>query len=655
VDHEQAERLISERLDGEHIAPRALVSLEHHLEGCAQCRAFERGAYRLRESARFEVVPAIPDLVEPIMSAVARERVEREPSGLHVVRPMRLPRRRRLLPRVAPAVAALLLGAVVGSLVVGGPWSEDAPRRSAALAAEDVSRGVAGAAASLTAYEATFVITESNLSDDVAERELSMHVWFRAPERFRLQIVDRTAYASPTTPTDVELIVDRDAWYVSGPMPCPSARCPQAATSVRNRVPFSSMAPAPTDLVLPLTALAEPAAIEIVGRDEVLGRRAVVVEVPFDRAASLFPFLSLGAHGGEWRPFFARDRVRITLDRESWFPLRWEVFPARGRERAQWALRFGLPSEPPQLAVFSVEAVSVDETAPPLDVFSIPSTERSTDQHARSVALGEVAAETGFEPVAPAELGGLDLYRVVIPGTPEAGEAIVTYADGLSFLKLGETRSWAGDEPFGSVDVRAEEVALGDGVAYYEPATPSAPRRLSIHGAGTDLYLESNLPRERLLAAAAALPVVGLSMPEAWRIRESGGVTVERVSLPEASAALGVELSLPSALPAGYALASVEVVRTVDAAGATLYLRDAEAGASAIRLHVERATALPPATADVQRTVEVAGSEGRWTPGRFRLEWLADGLYRSLDGPGFGLAELLAVAASIADEPASGR
>jgi predicted anti-sigma-YlaC factor YlaD len=61
VDHEQAERLISERLDGERIAPRALVALERHLDACAECRAFERGAWRLRESARFEVAPAVPD------------------------------------------------------------------------------------------------------------------------------------------------------------------------------------------------------------------------------------------------------------------------------------------------------------------------------------------------------------------------------------------------------------------------------------------------------------------------------------------------------------------------------------------------------------------------------------------------------------------
>jgi outer membrane lipoprotein-sorting protein len=644
VDHEQAERLISERLDGERIAPRAVLALERHLEGCAECRAFERGAYRLREAARFEIAPAIPDLVEPIMAAVEGKAGATRP-GLRVVRPMRLPRR-RLLPRLAPAVAALLLGALVGSLVVGGPWSEEARRSPSALAAEDVSRGVAEAAATLTAYEATFAITERHWSDDVPTRLLSMHVWFRAPERFRLEVEDQTAYRTRATPTDLELIVDRDTWYSAGPSACPTSPCPQRETSFRNRVPFSfsSAAPAPTDLVLPITALAEPAAIRVVGRDTVLGRLAVVVEVPFERAASLFPFLSLG---GDWRPFFSGDRVRIWLDRDSWFPLRWIVYPAAGRERNQWELRFGLPDEAPGDPVFEVDARSVGLAPPPLGVFAIPSTVEPEDRGARTVAVGDLAAELGFEPVRPTQLRGLDLYRAVIPATPDAGEAIVTYADGLSFLKLAESRSWAGDAPFGSVDVRAEEVPLGTGVAYYEPAGAEHGRRLSIHAAGTDLLLESNLPREELLAVAETLPVVGLRMPDDWRVRASGGLLVERVTLAEASAAIGTEIAVPRSLPSGVVLASVELVRAEGPPGATLFFRDTEAGAAMIRLHVETATELPPASSGVQRRVEVDDAPGRWTPSRGLLEWLDAGVYRSLDASGLALSELLAIAASI--------
>jgi outer membrane lipoprotein-sorting protein len=646
VDHEQAERLISERVDGERLSSRATASLERHLETCAECRAFERGAYRLREAARFEVAPAVPDLIESIMASVEAEAGSQR-SGLRVVRPMRLPRRRTLVPRLAPAIAAVLVGALVGSIVVGGPWREETPRTGTALAAEDVTNGVAGAAASLDAYEARFAITEHNFSDEVDLRELRMHVWFRAPERFRLDVADRTDYPSPATLTDLQLIVNGDRSYVSGPAPCPSVTCPLRETSVRNRAPFSSDAPAPTDLVLPLLALAEPESVEVLGFGTALDRRAVVVEVPFERAASLFPFLSIG---GDWRPFFPNDRVRIWLDAENWFPLRWRVYPAGGPAREAWALRFGLPDEPARHAIFEVEALSVDLSRPPADVFAVPSTTRTKNQGARAVLLENVASEAGFEPVAPSELGGLGLYRVVLPEAPDAGQTLVTYADGLSFVKLGETRSWSVDAPFGPVDVRAEEIVLdGGSVAYYEPATVVHGRRLSIHAAGTDLYVETNLSRERLLDVAAGLPVTGLAMPDEWRVRETAGAIVERVTLAEAEAAAPFEIALPEALPRGFTLASVELVTVEDGVGVTLYFRNAEVdvGAGAVRLYQEAARELPPASSARQSTVQVRGVEGRWTPDRSQLEWIEAGVYRSIDAPGLGLEDLLEIAASI--------
>ena len=651
MDHDQAERLISERLDGERLPSRAIVSLERHLESCAECRAFERGAYRLREAARFEVVPAVPDLVESIMASVETEAGEHAP-GLRVVRPRELRHHRSLVPRLAPAIAALLVGVLVGSLVVGGPWRENAPRNSSALAAEDVTNGVAGAAAALDAYEATFAITERNFSPEVDERRLSMHVWFRAPERFRLDVSDETDYPQRATPTNLRLVVNGDRWYSSGPEACASARCPQRETSVRNRVPFSSAAPAPTDLVLPLTALAEPEHVTVLGFGTALDRRTVLVEVPFERAASLFPFLSIG---GDWRPFFPNDRVRIWLDAQSWFPLRWQVFPAGGHIRDAWALRFGLPEEPSRHAIFEVEALSVDLSRPSSRVFEVPSTRRSEDQGARAILLEQAEREAGFEPVAPSDLEGLDLYRVVIPGVSDAGETIVTYTGGLSFLKVGETRSWSTDAPFGAVGVRAEEIALeGGGLAYYEPAATGQGRRLSIHAAGTDLYLETNLPRERLLAVAASLPVTGLPMPESWRLRETGGATVERVSLDQARGAAPFEIGLPETLPPGFTLASVELIRSSGEVGVTLYFRDAEvdAGAGTIRLHLETGSELPPASSARQSAIQVRGGEGRWTPQRSQLEWVEDGLYRSLDtleAPGLALEDLLAIAASIPD------
>ena len=645
MNHEQAERLLSARLDGERLSARATSALEHHLETCPECRAFERGAYRLREAARFEVAPAVPDLVGDVMSAVGAAGRPRQ--RLRVVTPTRSPRR-RLVPRLAPVGVAVLVGALVGSLVVGGPWQRT--DTGSALAATEITEGISAAAVLLDAYQATFAITELHLSPEVPQRELTMGVWFEAPERFRLDVVDHTDYPTKATPTDLRLVVDGSTWYAAGPAPCPTASCPQRESVVRNRLPFSTAAPIPTDLVLPISTLADSDRLTVLGRGTVLGRPAIRVEVPFERAEPLFPFLSIG---GDWRPFFPNDRVRIWLDARSWFPLRWSVYPATGAERDAWALRFGLPDEPALRPVFSVTALDVSLREPDPAVFDIPASASVRDQGARPVALADVPHEAGFEPVAPRTIAGLDRYRVVLP-RDAAGETLVAYADGLAFLNLGETRTWEGDAPFGPVGVQAEEVSLaGGGIAYYEPSSENHGRRVSIHAAGTDLYLESNLPRSELLAAAAALPVRGLSMPETWRLREIGASTVERVSLAAARASVPFPVELPTLLPAGFALASVELVDAGYGVGVTLYLRDrdADAGIGTIRLHLEPAAELPPATSATQSKVDVAGAEGRFTPGRSQLEWIRDDVYRSLDAPGLELDELLAIASSIGRDP----
>jgi hypothetical protein len=649
VNHEQAERLLSARIDGERLSTRANASLEQHLETCAECRAFERGAYRLREAARFEVAPAIPDLVDQVMTAVGAD-VERPRSRLRVVRPAGSPRR-SILPRLAPVAAALVVGALIGSLVVGGPWQR--PETGSALAATEVTEGISAAAARLDAYGATFAIDERHLSPEVPERHLTMRVSFEAPERFRLDVVDHTAYPTAATPTNLKLVVDGSMWYAAGPAPCPTATCPQRESVVRNRLPFSTAAPTPTDLVLPISTLADADRLTVLGRGTVLGRPAVRVEVPFERAEPLFPFLSIG---GDWRPFFPNDRVRIWLDERNWFPLRWDVYPATGAGRDAWALRFGLPDEPSLRTVFSVRALHVSLDTPDAGVFDIPATNSAQDQGARAVELGDVPRATGFEPVAPSVVGGLDRYRVVLP-RDDAGETLVAYAEGLAFLNLGETRSWNGDAPFGPVGVQAEEISLtGGGVAYYEPASRDHGRRIAIHAAGTDLYLESNLPRSQLLAAAAKLPVQGLPMPDAWTHRRVGSATTVRVSLEAARASVPFPIELPTALPAGFGLASVELVDAGFGVGVTLYLRDedADAGIGTIRLHLEAASALPPATSATQSTVEVGGMQGRFTPDRSQLEWIDGGLYRSLDAPGLALEELLAIATSIGGDGTNG-
>jgi hypothetical protein len=655
VDHSRAQELISERMDGERLPSRLSDALQDHLSGCEVCRAFERGAYALRERVRFAVAPAVPDLVDEIVGRVERSR-QRAGSRLRVVRPALEPRRprRRLAGSLASVVAALLAGALAGSLVVGGPFRS--PERQSAIAASDVTHGVAQAASRLTAYQARFHIIEQDFSPEVPVRELSMDVWFRTPERFRLDVTDHTAYPSPdVTPTDLQLVVNGSSWASRGPAPCQFARCPQREAVVRNRVPFSSTTPVPTDLVLPVTTLADVNDVRVIGTGIVLGREAVEIELPFERAAPLFPFLSLG---GRWRPFYPKDRVELWLDRTSWFPLRWTVYPAGGHERDRWAMRFGLRDEPSRRPIFQVDALSLDTREPVPGTFRIPRAGRTRDAGATVTTLDGASDATGFQPVTPSEVAGLDLYRVVLPPAeepPGTDQTVIAYSKGLSWLKLGETRAWTADALFGPVGFHAQQVELpGGGLAYYEPATEDQGRRLSIHGAGADLYLETNLSRGELLAVAGSLPLRGIPIPGSWRVRESPRGQTERVSLERAAAAVPFELQVPRALPAGYGFASAELVTLGNHVGVNLYYQqlDAELGVGPIRLHTEEATTLPPASSASQDSVHVWGVEGRWTPERHQLEWVKDGVYHSLDASGIGLPELLELAGSLGPIPA---
>jgi Putative zinc-finger len=649
VDCDRARRALSERMDGEHLSPRLAAAVDVHVAGCAACTAFQAGSWKLREAARFEVAPAVPDLVDRIMAGAAREGSPR----LRLLRGGRHPAVRSTLSRrLAPVAAALVVGLIVGSIAVGGPWQR--PEGTSVNAAE-VANGVAAAATRLSAYQARFAITDYHFAPDVPMRDLSMSIAFRAPERFRMDVVDHTVYPSKDiTPTDLELIVAGSSWYSVGPSACPIGVCPPKKTVVPNRVPFSSTAPAPTDLILPITSLADANQLHVVGRGTALGRPAVEVRLPFQRAQPLFPFLSLG---GSWRPFFAADRVDLWLDARSWFPLRYTVYPAASRERDQWALRFGLPYEPPDTPIFTMTALSVDQQAPPPGTFRIPPTPHARSRPPQEVPLARVQSITGWRPVTPSQVDGLGLYpAVVLPPAPTRNakpqQTLITYSKGLAWLRVGQAHRWTGRTLYGPVGLQAQQLQLSNGgVAYYEPATADHGRRLSIHARNTDLYLETNLPLDKLLSVATSVPVIGEPIPESWAIRKSREGVTERVTLEQAASELPFPLELPDTqrLPTGYTFASSELVHLEHSIAVNVYFQqeDTDLGAGPIRLHEQLATTLPPVSSAHQSAVLVGDATGRWTPERNQLEWVIGGVYFSLDGGGLQLPELLRVAQSL--------
>ena len=162
------------------------------------------------------------------------------------------------------------------------------------IAAAAVVVGVQATAPTLDSFAATFAVTEHGLSPDVPERRLRMDVAFLAPLRFRLDVHDETTYPSARwTPTDLTFIADGSSTYRSGATGCPAdlpaGGCPPTRTTITTRSAYSVQAPAPADLVLPLTTFSSADGIQVLGTDRVAGRDAIRVRLTFARRTGAVP------------------------------------------------------------------------------------------------------------------------------------------------------------------------------------------------------------------------------------------------------------------------------------------------------------------------------------------------------------------------------
>jgi len=500
-DHAQLS--LSARMDGEHLGERRDAEVDAHVEGCSACREFARGSLRVRTAVRIRPADDVPDLVEHIVGSLERaSALERSgaPSG-----PGPRSSQRAYWRRVMPAAAAVVVGAVIGSVVVGGPFRGADPT---AISAQAVVRGVRAAAPALESFRGSFEIVEQGLSPDVPERRLEMHVAFLAPQRFRLEIDDRTDYPSGAwTPTDITYIEDMPATFLSGPTGCPTSlppdACPPTRVTRSTSSPYSLAAPLPADLVVPVGTFGSARGIHVLGIERFGDREVARVEASFDRAAPMFPFLRLG---GTWRPFFGGDRVELQLDADSWLPVRITVFPASSEARREWELRFGMPVEPPDTPILDVRATSIRPGEPDPSLFEIP----GASTHTLDVA--SLADRIGYRPVVPTFTGTLDLENAVEPpDSAGAPSSLLVYADGLDYLRIGEWPASPGARPFGPVGSDAVRVTLDSGgVGFYESPGGGLGRRLTIFTEDTSLFLETSLPRDELLTIASSMPVHGI-------------------------------------------------------------------------------------------------------------------------------------------------
>jgi len=652
---EHVQAALSGRMDGE-VSPMRPGDAEH-ARTCPRCLAFADRAARVRQAVRFEVAEPVPDLVAPIMARVRAEartvRSLTTPRGRRV-RTVRGPSRWTNAGRVAVAVLA---GAVAGAAIMSGGL---VLRREPRLAeASEVPALVFASAPMVTSYSAGFDITERGWRPDVAVRTFRADVEFQAPEAFRIEVRDLTAYpASLAGRNHHSLRVLADRWSLVGPQACPAAAAPTCGPappverSITGRAPFDADAPMPTDGVLPVIALAGSDRVTVLGPERVLDRDAVRVRAPAEQVAPLFDFFQ---QAGSWRPQYPSDPVDVWLDREAWLPLRFVVASAGGADRDAWTAANGIAPEPAGTVVLRAEVTtfSLNEPLeePPESWFSGSAPAAAADRGFVEASGQALTTTVGFSPLEPSHTAGLSAYRTgAFRGTREA---VLSYATGLAWLRVHQTRTHREPALFGNVGLLAERVALPNGgVGFYEPAGTRAGRRLSVHADGWDLFLESNLPRADLLRVAGSIPVTGLDPPPSWRTRTGpGGLRIERVSLDEASRRSAfTTLALPRRSLdrldlAGTLLSSSNGLIT---GVTTVYRRPGfEAYGYALRLHQAPGQPLPPPTGTDQVQVEVRRLMGRWSPTRHELEWVEDGVYRSVAAPGLDLAAVLDLVAKL--------
>jgi hypothetical protein len=591
---------LSARLDGEG-SPHDAAALDAHLAECAACRRHARELEDVRRALRAEAAEAVPDLAPAILRRITRTQ-----------RPSSWRTRIRAATMGAAAAAAVLLGASL-------PWG-DGPRDVAA--ATEIADGVRAAARTLGAYDARFTITERGWHPRVSARRMTAHVRFEAPERFRLEVRDLTDYPAGRWPSaDTTVIANGRRWWIDEVTSCPTAALPACSVVLRERrgiegrQPFDGTTALPTDIVVPLETIASSGSFEVSDRQKVLGRRAHRVVLDYRRA---LPLVTSIQAGGSWRAFSPTDRVDVWIDARTWFPLRFTVTR---------------PGRPPLLDVRATSFSVPDAFAP--GTFSVPRRGAFKPGGWDERPAGELPAE-----LRPRDTAGLLPYRA---GTTADGKAMLSYARGMTWLKVSSARARPGDLGY---LLTAEEIRTDAGWMYYQPADESLKRRVEMFDSGRHVQLESNLSRAELLRVAGSLDLEAAKLPET--VTTPKGVVVERVDAEVALERVTFALR-PTYVPAGYEPAAAVVSRSERETSVSFFFRqpEAEYGGSGIQVTQSSPAGLMTPTSETPVTVPVRGADARWFPERGVLEWIEGRVHTAVTVPFGDLDSATAVAAGL--------
>jgi hypothetical protein len=610
---------ISARLDGE-LDQRSSTVVEEHLESCASCRTYEDDLRRLRRALRVQSAEAVPDLSDSIMSRVKAE----QPS---------VARRREWSIGIRIAAVAAVVAALT-VLAASLPFSERQPQSADAARIVDEVRTAAN---ELNAYRASFSIVERGFPAQVDARRFSAEVFFDAPERFRLKVRDLTAYPDARWPdNDVDLVAGSSRWWIEQPHTCPVEvllECPvPQGTSERTviaRQPFDGTSTLPTDIIVPLETLASSGNFEVLERGRVAGRQAIEVRLTFNEA---LPLVTALQPAGLWRSFHPLDPVDIWLDEQTWFPLRFEVRAGTASGRASWAKDEGYDDRP-GATLLEVRARRFESDPVARHLYSVPK-----DGTIRSGGFEEVN-EPGKRWLQPQYTAGLEPHRF---GRTSNNRWVMSWSSGMTWLKVTGTKS---KDPV--LPASAEEIGLDNGGwAYYQPASETLKRRVEINASDRHLYLESNLSRAQLLAVASSLDASGDRLPRT--VVNTGNSIVRRLDM-QTLARIGF-VKEPAKLPDGYR-PSAAVLSKSNTSGrsVTVYYRglEAEYEGDGIRVsHSPSIKGLVP-TSETSQLYELDGVKARWLLNRGQLEWIDEGVYRSVTVPSGDLATAYLIARSL--------
>lgn len=630
---EAAERALSASLDGESLS----ASVASHVHACTRCKAFERSAQRVRDGVPVHAPEHVPNLTEQIMRSIAEE-PGRRLKGASAAMPPAFGQRRSL---AVLAVAAGLVGLVLGYAGLGG--LSGGPN---VAGAGDIAHEIRLASGDVEAYRARYTVTEFSAAGEEPKRK-DVQIDFASPESFRLKVTARASSTQDGEPWgDGELRVDGATWWIKGGRVCPDVEACQAgalgvsgATLVTGRAPFDQGAPMPTDIVLPLASMSGTDALSVRGTETVNGHETVIVELA---AADAAPLLVSFQQVGKWRPIWDADRVSVWLDAETWIPLRIETRASGGAERAAWAARQRLQAARAGDLTLRADLDHLDFEEPGPSVFEPGDAVLVIDEGFRQLrehALIESAV--GFDLLVPAELAGLRAGRSGV--FEDARTAVLSYADGLRWMRVLETQVDGQPSPLAQRVRLPDGSKSGGGVVYYEPFSDGAPRTVRVFAPGWQVTFEGNLTRQELLDAAGSIALQG--RPADVR---------DLTSIEDLPAQLDHEVLLPTTLPPGARLVSsgIESYAGAPAGMHLVYARpETEPGDYALRIYEAESRSIPPAPGDDLISVQVRGRTGRWSPSQHELEWLESGLYVSLKAPALDLPIVLRIADDMEEVP----